>query len=164
MAFPLLVASFTMGLQCLAKGGTIIIKLFDIYSNATQDLFLGTAKLFERFTLYKPATSRPCNSERYFIAINYVGETDDNATKWIKHLHIVSEAHDSAPITRLFAEPWPKNIMEAIQEHIQYQERQQISVIEETLNFDKSTLVKQITRNIRISKLWCQAFQVPYFI
>ena len=162
MAFPLLVASFTMGLQCLAKGGTMIIKLFDIYSNATQDLFLGTARLFERFTLYKPATSRPCNSERYFIAMNYVGEAE--ASEWIKHLHTISEAHATAPITRLFAQPWPRNIMEAIQEHIHYQEQQQISVIEETLHFDKSTLVNQIARNIRISKAWCEAFQVPYSI
>lgn len=164
MAFPLLVASFTMGLQCLAKGGTMIIKLFDIYSNATQDLFLGTARLFERFTLYKPATSRPCNSERYFIAMNYVGEELIQASEWIKHLHTISDAHAIAPITRLFSEPWPSNIMEAIQEHIHYQEQQQISVIEETLHFNKATLVNQIARNIRISKAWCEAFQVPYCI
>jgi 23S rRNA U2552 (ribose-2'-O)-methylase RlmE/FtsJ len=160
MAFPLLIASFTMGLQCLAKGGTIIIKLFDIYSQATQDLFLGTARLFESFTLYKPATSRPCNSERYFIANNYVGPAD--SLEWILHLQQISEAHALSPITRLVADPWPKEILAAVQEHIEWQERQQINVIEETLLFNTIHLEKRIANNIRLSKQWCEWAGVPY--
>jgi len=164
MAFPLLLASFTMGLQCLAKGGTIIIKLFDIYSHATQDLFLGTARLFESFTLYKPATSRPCNSERYFIANNFVGPADQQTMTWVKHLQVISHAHTVSPITRLVKDSWPKEITKALQEHIEWQEKQQTAVIEETLNFDKDHLEKCISTNIRLSKRWCEAFDVPYSV
>ena len=88
MAWPLLVASFLIGLQTLAKGGVMIIKLFDIYGTATQDLFLGSARFFEKFTLYKPATSRPCNSERYFIASGFLGK--QAANQWIQYLQQVS--------------------------------------------------------------------------
>jgi len=164
MAFPLLLASFTMGLECLAKGGTIIIKLFDIYSQATQDLFLGTARLFETFTLYKPATSRPCNSERYFIANNFVGPADQQTSIWVKHLRKISVAHAAHPITRLVEDSWPKDILSALQEHIEWQEKQQTAVIEETLNFDKNNLEKRIATNIRLSKRWCEAFDVPYSV
>jgi hypothetical protein len=142
----------------------MIIKLFDIYSQATQDLFLGTAKLFESFTLYKPATSRPCNSERYFIANNYSGQYDTQSIAWIKHLQKIAHAHESAPITRLVDDPWPAEIIRAVQEHIEWQERQQVSVIEETLNFNKDDLEKRVVSSIRLSKLWCEAFGVPYSI
>jgi 23S rRNA U2552 (ribose-2'-O)-methylase RlmE/FtsJ len=164
MAFPLLVASFIIGLTCLAKGGTMIIKLFDIYSPATIDLFLGTARLFESFTLYKPATSRPCNSERYFIANAYNGPTHSDSTSWVEHLRYVSVAHKMIPITRLFENPWPAEILQAVREHIEAQELQQINVIEATLNFDKSNLEKCISNNLKMSKMWCEEFEVPYSV
>jgi 23S rRNA U2552 (ribose-2'-O)-methylase RlmE/FtsJ len=94
MAFSLLLASFTIGLLTLRKGGTMIIKLFDIYGSATQDLFLGAALLFDRFTIYKPATSRPCNSERYFIGVGYHGADWSLSKKLIKHLQV---ARNTAP-------------------------------------------------------------------
>jgi len=161
MAFPLLLASFTMGLACLAKGGTMIIKLFDIYSQATQDLFLGTARLFNRFTLYKPATSRPCNSERYFIAIDYIGHSAHQSRLWIQHLRNAQSKHKQSPLTRLVGDPWPTNILEAIQEQIRWQEEQQIQSIEETLHFDINTLEEKIATNIQTSKAWCEVFGVP---
>ena len=162
MAFPLLLASFTMGLASLAKGGTMIIKLFDIYSQATQDLFLGTARLFNRFTIYKPATSRPCNSERYFIAIDYIGHNSSQATIWTQHLRNAQSKHKQSPLTQLVEEPWPKNIKDAIDEQIKWQEFQQIQSIEETLNFNIKTLEEKVANNIQTSKKWCEVFGVPH--
>lgn len=161
MAFPLLMASFTIGLDCLAKGGTMIIKLFDIYSQATQDLFLGTSKLFERFTLYKPATSRPCNSERYFIATGYVGNKNTQAIRWIRHLREAQIKHEKSPLTRLIEHEWPPEIIRAIQEQIEWQEKQQVTIIEETLNFNKDSLEENVRRNIDMSRAWCKEFEVP---
>ena len=163
MAFPLLLASFTIGLSCLAKGGTMIIKLFDIYSAATQDLFLGTARLFGRFMLYKPATSRPCNSERYFIASDYCGNKTPQALIWIRHLQDAQLIHAESPLTRL-TDDWPPEIMRAIKEQIQWQERVQISVIEETLGLQMSSIATKIERSIALSKKWCETFRVPYTI
>jgi len=162
MAFPLLLASFTMGLACLARGGTMIIKLFDIYSQATQDLFLGTARLFHSFTLYKPATSRPCNSERYFIATGYSGMKTPQSITWIQHLREAQTKHKQSPLTRLVEKDWPSNIMQALSVQIEWQERQQIRSIEETLLFDMNTLEEKIEKNIRMSKKWCKFFGVPH--
>ena len=161
MAFPLLLASFTMGVGCLAKGGTMIIKLFDIYSRATQDLFLGTARLFKKFTIYKPATSRPCNSERYFIANDYIGHKAPQSLSWLQHLKDAQTKHAQSPLTRLVEEEWPAAILDAIKEQIQWQEQKQIQIIEETLQFDMSKLEEKVATNIRTSRQWCQAFGVP---
>jgi 23S rRNA U2552 (ribose-2'-O)-methylase RlmE/FtsJ len=160
MAFPLLLASFIMGLRTLAKGGVMIIKLFDIYGSATRDLFLGCATFFEGFTIYKPATSRPCNSERYFIGRGFKGESGE-LDAWIKLLQEAQNKHKESPITQLL-EDWPEEVMDAIKEQIQFQEEIQIQCIEDTLNLDRNTIYERLLINMRLSKEWCINFGVNY--
>ena len=69
--YPLLIASSLMALQCLSENGAFVLKIFDSFSRPTEDLILGLGSCFQSWTLYKPATSRPCNSEQYFIGIGY---------------------------------------------------------------------------------------------
>ena len=160
MAFPLLLASFIMGLRTLAKGGVMIIKLFDIYGSATQDLFLGSATFFEAFTIYKPATSRPCNSERYFIGRGFKGGSEE-LDSWIKLLQDAQIKHNESPITHL-VEDWPEEVMEALKEQIQFQEEIQIKCIEDTLNLDRNTIYERLLTNMRLSREWCINFGVNY--
>ena len=65
--FHLLLCSIQIGLRSLLPGGIFILKIFDIYSHSTQILLSLISCFFKEWTLYKPVTSRPCNSERYFI-------------------------------------------------------------------------------------------------
>jgi 23S rRNA U2552 (ribose-2'-O)-methylase RlmE/FtsJ len=160
MAFPLLLASFTMGLNSLKVGGVMIIKLFDIYARATQDLFLGSATFFESFTIYKPATSRPCNSERYFIGRGFIGMSDE-LEKWIDILREAQVKHHVSPITQL-VEGWPEEVMDAVKEQILFQEEIQIQCIEDTLNLDTNTIADRLLKNIQLSKEWCKTFGVKY--
>jgi hypothetical protein len=138
----------------------MVIKLFDMYGGATQDLILGTARHFAKFTIYKPATSRPCNSERYFIALGYSGSQEAHA--WISHLQAAAAAKPS--LTQLFENPWPPEICDAMQEQITWQETQQITTIEETLSLKKEDIPRYIERNIEMSKAWCETFKVPFMI
>jgi 23S rRNA U2552 (ribose-2'-O)-methylase RlmE/FtsJ len=161
MSYPLLLASFTIGLGSLAKGGTMIIKLFDMYSAATKDLLLGTSKLFKEFTIYKPATSRPCNSERYFMARGYLGQTNPQAAQWIRHLQDAQIKHAQLPIQRLIAGSWPANILAAFQEQIDVQESQQIQTLTESLELDKNSIPVKIVLGIETSRKWCEVFKVP---
>jgi 23S rRNA U2552 (ribose-2'-O)-methylase RlmE/FtsJ len=63
----LLVCSSLILLRAVAEKGDIVIKLFDCNSPVTRDLVTLLASCFQHWTLYKPVTSRPCNSEWYFI-------------------------------------------------------------------------------------------------
>jgi len=63
----LLVSSAIILLQCVATEGDIILKVFDCNSRVTRDVLYLLASCFKEWTLYKPVTSRPCNSEWYFI-------------------------------------------------------------------------------------------------
>jgi 23S rRNA U2552 (ribose-2'-O)-methylase RlmE/FtsJ len=65
--FPLLVASARIGMEVLAEGGFFVLKFFDFYHEGTCDLLRFLSTQFRSWTLYKPATSRPCNPEHYFL-------------------------------------------------------------------------------------------------
>ena len=69
--YPLLIASSLMALQCLSENGVFVLKIFDSFSRPTEDMIVGLGGCFQSWTLYKPATSRPCNSEQYFIGLGY---------------------------------------------------------------------------------------------
>jgi hypothetical protein len=137
----------------------MIIKMFDIYSPATQDLILGSSSLFREFMLYKPATSRPCNSERYFIGVGFKGE---NASRtWIQHLQTAFEQHQQSPLTRLVKTIWPDKVIGLLQEQIKWQENLQMESIETALQLQKKDIPKWIAHNIEESSKWCSIFQVP---
>ena len=71
--FPLILSSFIVAFQVLNINGLCIIKMFDTYSISTQTIITLCGSCFKEYALYKPATSRPCNSERYFIGKKFKG-------------------------------------------------------------------------------------------
>lgn len=75
--YRLLVCSALTGLRSLSKGGSFVIKLFDCFSESTEILILLMARAFKEWILYKPAFSRPCNSERYFLGRGFRGCTPE---------------------------------------------------------------------------------------
>jgi 23S rRNA U2552 (ribose-2'-O)-methylase RlmE/FtsJ len=158
--FPLLLSSFTLGFQTLAKGGTMIIKLFDMYSPLTQDLLIGCASFFSDFMIYKPATSRPCNSERYFIGRGFLGEQAATVKLWIQFLqslHLNFKSQES--YTRLFGyTSWPSPITQAFQEQIEFQESLQMKCITETFQLKKDDIFRYIQANLEMSDEWCRTF------
>jgi hypothetical protein len=159
-AFPLLLASFIMGLKCLKEGGTMIVKLFDIYSPLTRDLILGTAAQFKSFLIYKPATSRPCNSERYFIAQGFLGPCSGVA-EWCKHLEDAQTMYTKTSINRLVSEEWSDDLLEAFREQIQWQEELQSKSIDMAIALEKEDIPNKIEQAIAISRIWCNRFKIP---
>lgn len=73
MCYRILLAEilFAISLQC--KNGTFICKCFDLFSNFTLKLVYLVYLSYEKFTIYKPKTSRLANSEKYIIATGFKG-------------------------------------------------------------------------------------------
>ncbi len=85
--FPLLCASISVGLSVLDVNGLFVLKIFDYFEDASMELLVFLISCFSRWTIYKPATSRPCNSEQYFIGIGYRGiEAIGSSIKYIENL------------------------------------------------------------------------------
>jgi 23S rRNA U2552 (ribose-2'-O)-methylase RlmE/FtsJ len=102
--YSLLLASIHVGFSVLARDGVFILKFFDCYGTATKQLVAWIATHFSRWTIYKPATSRPCNSEQYFIGNGFLGARDQDmaALEQLIDRNIFPE--------RLFMEPIPESL------------------------------------------------------
>ena len=55
----------------------MIFKFIDFYNKATVDLLYFLSCHFVEWTLYKPAMSRPCNPEHYFIGKGFTCCSDE---------------------------------------------------------------------------------------
>lgn len=81
--FPLILAQFVVGISCLEKGGVYVQKIFDCTMLHTVQLIWVCENIFEKVTLFKPETSRVCNSEKYLIGIG-LKEKKEQLFKFLK--------------------------------------------------------------------------------
>lgn len=159
--FPLLVSSALIGLQSIQKGGDFVLKIFDMELETTCQFIATLAYCFDEWTLYKPALSRPCNAERYFLGRGFRG-----APEWL--ILLLSSIRDSYAkgnvyITSIFSsiqDPVGRDIRELKEEFLQ----QQIGALKyaiahkEEWNMNPQAIWKRIHEN---SVQWCSEFQIP---
>ncbi len=162
MIFPLLLASTKIGLEVLKKGGTFILKLFDFYEKATVDLLYFLSCHFTEWTLYKPAMSRPCNPEQYFIGKGFTGCSDevlDVMRVWCS----IIEA--SEPLESLIKSELPSDFKKIIKDlrtssfikQTEYLERV-FFIIDKN---DDKIIKNYLNKNEKSSYEWCVKFKVP---
>ena len=159
----LLVAEALAGITTLRPGGTMVIKMFDTKNRASLELLWLLATCFERTGFINPHTSRPANSERYWVGCGFRGSPPAWVTDLLRRL---TATDTSAGWNRLFvAEPYSPSWLAPIQAFQECIEMQQFHTIEITLNLIKSPSRAQIAdlllTNIRNSRRWCQEHGVP---
>lgn len=73
----LFLAETLTAFKVLNKGGSFILKIYDIFTRATVEMLFLLSNVFGSVEIKKPVTSRPANSERYVVCHNFKGfETD----------------------------------------------------------------------------------------
>jgi hypothetical protein len=157
----LLAAEALAGLGTLRAGGTMILKVFDTKNRATLELLWTLAACFERTALVKPHTSRPANSERYWIGQGCRTIIPEWIIRLLRALTATEAPHGW---NRLFADPSPA-LTEAplwlagVQEFQERVELLQSTNIQMTLNVLRTParpLVLDLLRiNIHMSRRWC---------
>jgi 23S rRNA U2552 (ribose-2'-O)-methylase RlmE/FtsJ len=164
MIFPLLVTSTKIGFEVLKRGGVFILKLFDFYQKSTTDLIYFLASHFQEWTLYKPATSRPCNPEHYFIGKGFVGCSDevlDTMRVWCQMIDAGQE------IGSLFKSDYPVEFKEILVELQKNSFKRQTEYLERVFDFienDAEDKVRsQLLENELTSYEWCVRFKAPIY-
>lgn len=66
---PLVLAQAAVGLTLQAKGGCLVLKVFEGCTLVTRQLFETLRSLYATVMLFKPLSSKVCNSERYVVAM-----------------------------------------------------------------------------------------------
>jgi 23S rRNA U2552 (ribose-2'-O)-methylase RlmE/FtsJ len=72
MSFPLLYCQSLAALLCQKKGGVFILKCFDTYQAKTLKLLYLLHKCYKNIYFVKPHTSRPANSEKYLVCVDFL--------------------------------------------------------------------------------------------
>ena len=160
----LLVAEVLAGVRTLKPGPTttMIVKLFDTKQQSTLEIMWLMSLCFERTGLVKPNTSRPANSERYWI-----GQGFRPPPAWLLDLLMFLTRTD-APNgwNQLFeVPPYEPSWLAGIQAFQEELERHQFDKIQLTLNLIrnpvKSTIAALLHENISNSRRWCEVHRVP---
>ncbi len=157
----LLVSSSINLLECVAIEGDIVLKVFDCNSPVTRDLITILASCFHHWTLYKPVTSRPCNSEWYFLGKDAM--RDRRAA--IERLKEVRDGLATTPpvsYSRLLeVNPIEEHIKELQNERVQAQKKALVDVL--TFCCSTNQLSQAEIWNAQRDKCiqWCSTFRMP---
>jgi 23S rRNA U2552 (ribose-2'-O)-methylase RlmE/FtsJ len=157
----LLVSSAIILLECVAHEGDIVLKVFDCNSRATRDFLYLLASCFQSWSLYKPVTSRPCNSEWYFLGKS-AHRDRRSAIQLLKQVRDGLALEPPVQYTQLVE----NNPLDGLLQELQTQRCvKQKNALQEVLSFCKEHI------NISYEKLWqsqrqqtiqwCYAFRMP---
>jgi cap1 methyltransferase len=161
----LIVCSCIILLECVAHEGDIVLKMFDCNSIVTRDIVRIMSSCFVNWAMYKPVTSRPCNSEWYFIG---KGAHRDRTTAILFLKKVRDGLAQEPPLT--YSQLLSSNSLNDYLKEIQMKrsEKQKMALLD-VLTFCKEnpiidsatdqTRLWESQRNMTIS--WCHSFRMP---
>ena len=158
--FHLLLCSITIGVQVLRVGGSFILKIFDCESIHTKTLICILGRHFQNWTLYKPAMTRPCNSERYFLGRGFRGTSPAIRTL----LNEMQEKSAQGEFPVLPEALWADRELEFLRKHIEATTALQILSIRLAIDLSKDPQIWfRDWQKVCLEKSysWCEAFRVP---
>lgn len=100
LTLPLIRRECELILSCLSVGGNCVVKVFDTFESDTRNVLGDFVKNFEEYHVFKPESSRVCNSERYLVCKNRLDEKRDSIAV---NLHTIAFARKQiSSLKRLF--------------------------------------------------------------
>jgi 23S rRNA U2552 (ribose-2'-O)-methylase RlmE/FtsJ len=160
IAFRLIVASFALAFESLAVQGVCVIKLFDTFGRTTKEFLAFVSGCFKQWTLYKPAMSRPCNSERYFIGVGFRGSTPQTKD-FFSNLQKDLSNHHISDLESLFKQHTYNDIIEKINTIQNNLESRQINTLKSAIRLNTEMAWKYWRTSYIYSDTWCTRFTVP---
>ena len=146
------------------KGGTFILKIFDVFMAATIDLLYILSILYEKVYIVKPHTSRTANSERYIVCRNFRLENTYDILQTLSLLFPI--INSLTPIKRFLNISIPYIYINKLEDINAILGQQQLENILGTLYLldnnkaDKLDTIKK--SNIQKCIQWCIKYKLPY--
>jgi 23S rRNA U2552 (ribose-2'-O)-methylase RlmE/FtsJ len=162
LVFPLLVASTKIGLEVVKPGGTFILKFIDFYNRATTDLLYFLSCHFVEWTLYKPAMSRPCNPEHYFIGKGFTRCTEES----LQAMYAWCNRFENNDVMEsLIKTEYSAEFIQIINDIRDASAQSQIEYLTKVFDIieqkDERIVQEYLTYNRESSYEWCKRFDVP---
>ena len=158
--------SFAICMQ--KKGGTFILKMYDIFTRFSIDILFLLSNVYENIHIIKPNTSRFANSEKYIVSKNFQCNNVDNYFNlFYKILQKIELNNNTVINNSIFNFDIPYIYTNKIEEINSILGQQQIDTIVSTIylidninNYEKIEHLKK--KNIQKCINWCQKYDIPY--
>lgn len=164
LSLKLIFSQIIYALAIQKKGGHFILKIFDIFTQATLDLLYLLSISYEKIYIVKPFTSRTANSEKYIYCKNYKLENFNDL--YPKFKTFFNELETANSIQRFFNFNLPYlfiNKIEDINAIIGQQQLENILLTLGLLDNNKNDKLDSIKKNnIQKSIQWCIKYKLPY--
>jgi hypothetical protein len=147
------------GLLCLREGGMLVTKTFTFTHPYSIAVIAVCASAFEEFHIVKPTTSRPTNSEVYFVGLNFLGLTSKVENSL---LDAVENFDFAKEIVSLGSERLRPTIIAISQAARHLHRLQQVAFLKEAVSFyyrlhSSTVLRKNLARTAsRVQREWLQ--------
>jgi 23S rRNA U2552 (ribose-2'-O)-methylase RlmE/FtsJ len=117
----LIFAEVLFALIMQKKGGAFVLKMYDTFSSASLEMIYLLNYFYEDVSFVKPLSSRPANSEKYVVCINFKEPTNlQDILHELIQMYIQMNHHHTAAadavFSHLFKEPLPSSFLEKMKE------------------------------------------------
>jgi 23S rRNA U2552 (ribose-2'-O)-methylase RlmE/FtsJ len=163
LSINLILAQVIYAIALQKQGGTFILKVFDIFTQATIDILYMLSSLYEKCYIIKPNTSRNANSEKYIVCKLFKLV---DASELINKLSTFFNMDTKKTIARVLNINIPYLYINKLEDINAILGQQQLENILYTLHLldnnksDKLELIKK--NNIQKCIQWCIKNSLPY--
>lgn len=171
LSHRLILAEIITGIRSQKLYGSFICKIYDSYSYITVQLLYFISCLYGEVYLAKPLTSRPANSEKYIVALNYNGfnsylEEQYYINQLENILNIWDDVKDKGLIFNSFFENPPSYFLNRIMEYNCKSYQEQSKYINKTIDIiNKKPGWKELDIIFKEQTIkavnWCQYYNIP---
>lgn len=160
----LIFAQIVYAIAMQKKGGSFIIKIFDIFTQVTIDLLYILSSLYEKCYIIKPYTSRYANAEKYVVCKRFKLHNTYELVK--KFSEFFNTINSDKPISRFLNIDLPYLYINKLEDINAILGQQQLENILSTLHLldnnkpEKLDTIKK--NNIQKCVQWCIKNRMPY--
>lgn len=160
--FRLFLSEIYTASQIQKNGGSFIIKVFDTFCIETNILLSIISELYKNIYIIKPFTSRPANSEKYLVCVNFNSNNKDSLLNDCKN-----EIHNNYGIQKSLFKYYNKYIATRLTVYNTYYTNRQIHYLKQTL--DEAQFIKdnkkESEKDYSVENnciQWCKTYDVDY--
>ena len=148
------------------KGGSFVIKFFDIFTQASIDFTYLLSSFYKKVYIIKPNTSRYANSEKYLVCKDFkeadISPLFDTFYKMLKDVNSTTDS-----ILRILKQDIPYIFMSKLEEYNAVIGQQQIEIINTTLSIIRNSSRTERIENLKKINInrciqWCIKNKQPY--
>ena len=167
MATRLIVAEVLTALTVQTIDGTFVLKIYDVFTKIMIEIIYILASFYKKAYLYKPASSRPANSEKYIVCMHLRQIADDRMIERFGEVIHALNSKENESLGGIINNEIGCDFMNKLQDIINVMGQNQLDNIIATIGMivTKKTEKNEAQRKANINNcvVWCKRHNLPYY-